>query len=441
MNDAKKAAAISVVRELQKKNHEALFAGGCVRDALLRRKPQDYDVATSARPEEVERLFKRTIPVGKSFGVVRVRVGVQEVEVATFRSEGKYVDGRRPSSVRFTDARHDAERRDFTVNGLFYDPISKKILDFVNGRADLKKRVLRAIGNPAARFREDHLRLLRCVRFAAQLDFQIERQTWLALQKLAPKIRSVSAERVREELNKILVSRNVLKGFRLLKRSGLLRYVLPEVEAMEGVGQPRAFHPEGDVWVHTLKVVEGLKKPSVPLAWGALLHDVGKPPTFEKSSVRGHYRIRFPEHARVGAEMSDKILRRMRFSNAEREAIVDMVANHMTFKDVKAMRLSTLKRLLARPTFEEELELHRSDCLSSHRNLENYRFLQKKKKELSQQQIRPPRLIGGKDLIELGLTPGPSFGQILAGVEEAQLEGRVRTREEALDLARCLSKT
>jgi len=431
-------AALRIVRLLRAKGHEAFFAGGCVRDMLLGLKPKDYDVATSARPREVDRLFEHTVAVGKAFGVIRVRLDNHEIEVATFRSEGAYRDGRRPSSVQFTTAREDAERRDFTINSFFYDPIRRKTLDFVGGKADLQQRRLRAIGDPLRRFQEDRLRLLRCIRFAAQLDFQIESGTRKALAAKARWIRSVSAERVRDELTKLLTAPHAAKGLRLLYRSGLLRWLLPEIVAMRGVAQPRAYHPEGDVFVHTLKVLHALQseiqnpksKIQNPgrLAWAALLHDVGKPPTFQYRT-----RIRFPEHARVGAGMADRILRRLRFSTADREAITGMVANHMTFKDVKAMRLSTLKRLLARPTFEEELALHRADCRASHGNLTNARFLQRKRRALSAQEVRPPRLINGHDLISMGLKPGPIFGRLLREVEEAQLDGLVRTREEALD--------
>lgn len=434
-------AAEAIVRRLREAGHEAYFAGGCVRDALLRRRPKDHDVATSARPAEVERLFTHTVGVGKAFGVVRVREGGAEIEVTTFRVDGPYRDGRRPSSVRFCGAEEDAKRRDFTVNGLFLDPARRKVVDFVGGRRDLGRRVLRAIGDPRARFQEDHLRMLRAVRFAAELGFRIEAATWRAVVAMAPKIRRVSAERVCDELTKLLVSPRPGLGLKLLARSGLLARVLPEVERMRGVGQPKAFHPEGDVFVHTASALDGLpRKPSGRLAWATLLHDVGKPPTFEKSTKKGLRRIRFPEHARVGAGMAEKILRRLRFSNADREAIVAIVANHMTFKDVPEMRLSTVKRLLARPTFEEELAMHRADCLACHGKLGNVRILRGWQKRLAAEEIRPPRLLTGQDLIALGLKPGPSFGRILHEVEEAQLDGRVKDREEALRLAEALAE-
>jgi poly(A) polymerase len=427
-------AALRVIRVLRAGGYEALFAGGCVRDMLRRARPKDYDVATSARPEEVERLFRRTILVGKAFGVVRARVNGREIEVATFRAEGRYLDGRHPSSVRFVDAEEDALRRDFTVNGLFYDPVARKVIDFVEGRADLRKRRIRAIGNPRQRFQEDRLRLLRGVRFAAQLGFAIEPSTWKALVAMAPRIRSVSAERIRDELTKLLTAPHAVKGLRLLYRSGLLRWTLPEAHAMAGVSQPREFHPEGDVLVHTILLFRHLRRPGARLAWAALLHDIGKPPTLGRK--RGSGRITFPEHTRVGARMADAILRRLRFSTVDREAIVAMVANHMTFKDSQQMRLSTLKRLLARPTFEDELALHRADCLASHGSVANVRYLRKKQRTLPKEEIRPPRLLTGHDLISMGLKPGPVFGRILHAVEEAQLEGVVRTREEALRFVR-----
>jgi poly(A) polymerase len=425
-------AAVEVVKKLRSQGFEAYFAGGCVRDHILKLQPKDYDVATSALPDQVENIFPKTVNVGKAFGVIRARLSNHEIEIATFRCEGKYLDGRRPSEVRFTSAKEDAQRRDFTINGLFYDPIKKTVLDYVHGQKDVRSGLIRCIGNPEHRFKEDHLRILRCVRFAAQLGFKIEPKTWRAVRKMTPKIRGVSAERIRDELNKLLTAPFALQGLKLLDRSGLLAKLLPEIVIMKGVNQPRQFHPEGDVFVHTLKVFSMLRQPSMQLAWAALLHDVGKPPTFEKSRVRGKLRIRFPEHARVGAEMTDVILNRLKFSSADKNAIVSMVENHMTFKDVKQMRLSTLKRLMARPTFAEELKLHRADCLGCHGNVTNVRFLQRKQKEFSKQQVSPPKLISGQDLIAMGLDPGPLFGRILKAIEEAQLEGTLHTKEEAL---------
>ncbi|NUN93405.1 MAG: CCA tRNA nucleotidyltransferase [Verrucomicrobiae bacterium] len=432
--------AEQIAARLRAAGHEALLAGGCVRDALLRRRPKDYDVATSATPPEVERLFPRTVAVGKAFGVVRVREEGFEIEVATFRVDGPYLDGRRPSTVRFCGAEEDARRRDFTINGLFFDPARRRIVDYVGGRRDLARRLIRAIGDPRARFREDHLRMLRAVRFAAELGFRVESETWRALEAMAPRIRRVSAERLREEMTKLLLSPRPGFGLKLLAKSGLLRQVLPEVNAMRGVSQPRAFHPEGDVLTHTAAALDRLpRRPSAALAWGTLLHDVGKPPTFEKSTRKGKRRIRFPEHARVGAEMAEGILRRLRFSNADREAVVALVANHMTFKDVPRMRLSTVKRLLARPSIEEELALHRADCLASHGSLANVGLLRRWQRRIAAAEIRPPRWVTGHDLLACGLAPGPRVGRILAEIEEAQLEGKLKTREEALRLARRLA--
>jgi poly(A) polymerase len=431
-----KKSAIQIVRALRSRGDEAYFAGGCVRDMLLKREPKDFDVATSALPDQVEDLFRNTVNVGKAFGVIRVRLNQDEIEVATFRSEGKYLDGRHPSEVHFTTAKEDAQRRDFTINGLFYDPIKRTVLDYVEGRADLRKKRIRCIGKAEERFKEDRLRILRCVRFAAQLGFEIDPKTWSAVKRMASTIHSVSAERIRDELNKLLTAPFAGEGLRLLNRSGLLKEILPEMEDMKGVKQPKEFHPEGDVFVHTLKVFGKLRNPTIHLAWAALLHDVGKPPTFERSKVRGKMRIRFPEHARIGARMAEGILERLRFSTADKEAIVAMVENHMTFKDVKQMRLSTLKRLLARPTFSEELELHRADCLGCHGKLGNVHFLRRTQKEISKEQIAPPKLITGRDLISIGLSPGPLFGQILKSVEDAQLEGMLNTKEEALAYAK-----
>jgi poly(A) polymerase len=429
-----RSIALEVVRTLRQNGYEAYFAGGCVRDMLLHKHPKDFDVATSAKPHEVEDCFEYTVAVGKAFGVVRVRLMGVEVEIATFRADEDYRDGRRPSSIRFTSSEEDARRRDFTINGLFYDPRSRKLIDFVRGEQDIRKKILRAIGQPDERFKEDRLRLLRCIRFVAQLGFRIEAKTWKAISKFSKEptlTRSISQERIREELTKLLVAPHRKRGLQLLDRSGLLKRFLPEVAAMKGVHQPYVYHPEGDVWVHTLKVIDQLKNPSPRLAWATLLHDVGKPPTFEKTSVKGKRRIRFPEHARVGAEMTEKILRRFKFSNDDRIAIVEMVGNHMTFKDAQQMRLATLKRLLARPTIEDELQLHRADCLGSRGDLSNYRFVLRKRLQLSHEEIKPRPMITGKDLIELGYAPGPMFGRILDELLEAQLEGKVKNREEA----------
>jgi poly(A) polymerase len=403
-----------------------------VRDLLLGRAAKDFDVATSAQPAELLRLFPGAGQVGAHFGVVLVREDGAQVEVATFRSDLEYVDGRRPETVRFeTDPRQDALRRDFTINALFLDPASGEVLDFTGGKADLEAKLIRAIGDPERRFREDHLRLLRAVRFAARLGFTIEADTFRAIQRLAPLIHSVSAERVRDEIGRILTEGGARRGFELLDASGLLREILPEVAAMKGVAQPPEFHPEGDVWIHTLTMLEQLREPSLTLALGVLLHDVGKPPTFRVAE-----RIRFDGHVEKGVELAHSILMRLRFSYDVVEQTEALIANHMKFKDVPRMRESTLKRFLRLPDFEEHMALHRVDCLSSHGDLGNYEFLRSKQRELPPEQLKPAPLLTGKDLIAAGYRPGPVFGVVLSEIEDAQLDGRITTPEEALRMAR-----
>ena len=441
-----KQAAISIVKRLREAGHTAYFNGGCVRDMVRGVEPHDIDIATSATPEQVQALFARTVPVGAAFGVVLVLEGGHQFEVATFRSDEAYIDGRRPTGVRYGSPEEDARRRDFTINGLFFDPflsptggglgqpaLPGQIIDFVGGRADIERKLVRTIGGPRERFTEDKLRLLRCVRFAANLGYAIETATFDAVKEMAAQIHVVSAERIRDELVKIFTRANAGRGLELLDASGLLREILPEIAAMKGVEQPPEFHPEGDVFVHTRLMLDTLPaNPSVVLAFAVLLHDVGKPPTF----VRAPDRIRFNEHDRVGAEMAEVILRRLRFSNDEIEKIVLSVREHMRFQFVKEMRPAKLKRLLARETFPEELELHRIDCASSHRNLENYEFLKAKAAEMPPEVLKPAPLLTGHDLLALGLKPGPSVGRILHEVEELQLEERLKSRAEALEFAR-----
>ncbi len=424
------AAARMIVERLRASGFEALYAGGCVRDTLLGFTPHDYDVATGARPEEVEALFPRTVPVGAQFGVILVLEGDSEIQVATFRGDGTYRDGRHPESVRFTDAEGDAHRRDFTVNGLFYDPLKKEILDFVGGREDLKKGLLRAIGAPQERFSEDKLRILRAVRFATTFGFTIEEETWKAVLKHAPEIHAVSAERIREELVKILLSPNRVRGFDLLDESGLLREILPEIVPLKGCDQPPEFHPEGDVFVHT-RLMLTLLAPDAPLSLilAVLFHDLGKPAT---RTVDETGRIRFNGHEGVSTEMSLKILQRLRFPNEVIDAVLPPVRLHMSFKDVPNMRLSTIKRMMARPTFEEELELHRVDCLASHGMLDNHAILIAKRAEFGQEPLIPPPLVSGHDLIAMGWRPGPRFMEVLQSVQTRQLEGTLTSREEAL---------
>ncbi len=425
------ATARKVVARLQESGHEALYAGGCVRDRLRGVVPHDYDVATSARPEEVQALFRRTVAVGIQFGVVRVLEGDVEVEVATFRSDGAYADGRHPESVQFSNAEEDARRRDFTVNGLFFDPILGELRDYVGGRTDLEARVLRAIGDPEERFAEDRLRMLRAIRFATVLGFEIEEATWNAVCKHAAAISQVSAERIREELLKTLHSPDRVRGWDLLDRSGLLRQIIPELEKLKGCEQPPQFHPEGDVWVHT-RLMLSLLPPEVstPLLLSVVFHDIAKPATYSLDPAEG--RIRFNGHEKVGAEMTESILSRLRLPRKDIDATVEAVANHMAFKDVQKMRVSRLKRFLARPTMPDELVLHKVDCASSNGDISNYTFLLGKIEEFSNEPLIPPPLVTGKDLLGMGIKAGPVFAELLEEVQSRQLEGALTTREEAL---------
>lgn len=424
-------AAIRIVETLRKAGFTAYFAGGCVRDMLLGKPAKDIDIATDAKPEQVQRLFPRNVAVGAQFGVICVLDGEEQYEVATFRSDGEYIDGRRPESVVFSSAELDAQRRDFTINGLFYDPIAKEVIDYVGGKADLERKVLRAIGDPVARFAEDKLRMLRAVRFGASLGFEIEDTTWKAVQEHAPAILSVSRERIREELVKIFLAPTRGKGFDLLDASGLMKVILPDIERLKGCEQPPQFHPEGDVYVHT-RIMLGLlpEEVSLPLVLSVLFHDIGKPATYSLDPAEG--RIRFNGHDEVGAEMTERIMRDLHFSNQEIDATVEAVRNHMVFKDVKKMRVAKLKRFMARPTFEEEMELHRVDCASSHNDLGSYRFLREKQEEFASEPLVPPPLVTGHDLIALGWKPSPALGKTLETIQNWQLEGAVRSREEAL---------
>lgn len=422
--------ARGIVARLRERGQVAYFAGGCVRDLVRGQMPKDIDIATDARPEEVQKIFARTYAVGAHFGVIVVVENGIQFEVATFRSDGAYVDGRRPVEVTFASAEEDATRRDFTINGMFFDPVAEEVIDFVGGRADLAARVLRAIGDPAQRFREDRLRMLRAVRFATTLGFEIEEATWQALVAHASAISEISAERIREELVRIFLSPRRSRGWDLLERSGLMAVILPEVEAMKGCEQPPQFHPEGDVFVHTRLMLELLPaEVSLPLVFSALFHDIGKPPT---ARVDEEGRIRFNGHDRVGAEMTEAIMQRLRFSRAEIEATVEAVRQHMVFKDVPQMRVAKLKRFIARPTFADEMELHRVDCMSSHGALDNYEFLRGKQEEFAQEPIIPPPLVRGVDLIALGWKPGPKFGEILEAAQTRQLEGAFASRAEAI---------
>ena len=422
------ALARRVIDALKHSGHQAYLVGGCVRDLLLGAQPKDWDVSTDATPPEILSLFPSSNLVGAQFGVVLVREGDAMVEVATFRSDGEYADGRRPVQVQYeTDPMQDAIRRDFTINALFLDTALGEVIDFVGGRDDLRAGVIRAIGEPERRFREDHLRLLRAIRFAARLRFEIEPVTWASMRELSGEVVSVAAERVRDELTRILVEGGARRGFELLDGSGLLAILLPEVAAMKGVEQPPQFHPEGDVWVHTLLLLEKLDHPPATLAWAALLHDVGKPPTFRVAD-----RIRFDGHAEVGVSIARAMMTRLRFPHAEAEQIELLIDNHMKFKDVTSMRESTLKRFVRQPHFDQHLELHRMDCLSSNGYTEAYEFVQNKLGELTEDQLKPAPLLTGRDLIDRGYVPGPRFSQMLSAVEDAQLEGTLQSREQAL---------
>jgi poly(A) polymerase len=443
-----KTFAISIIKTLRQHGFQAYLAGGCVRDLLLGREPADFDVATSATPTQVMEGFPDTYAVGAQFGVVLVPVPegkpenhdetamppVRPVEVATFRSDLAYSDGRHPDEVRFTqDPREDVARRDFTINGMMLDPMTGEVLDFVGGRKDLDAKLIRAIGDPIRRFGEDKLRMLRAVRFAARFEYEIETDTLVAIQALAHEIKMVSRERVRDELTKMLTEGNARRAFLLLDQSGLLREVLPEISVMKGVQQPPEFHPEGDVFVHTLLLLENLPQPCpVTLAWGALLHDVGKPATFRVAPDR----IRFDNHVDVGVKIAADICERLRFSNHDAAQVLALVENHMRFGHVSRMKQSTLKKFLRLPGFEEHLALHHADSLASHRNLSTYDFLRNKLTEIPPEKIRPVALITGDDLIAAGYAPGPLFREILEAVEDAQLEGKLLSPESALEFVK-----
>ena len=442
-----KEFSISVVRTLRQSGFQAYLAGGCVRDLIMGREPKDFDVATNATPNQVMRIFPETYAVGEQFGVVLVPVGDEgrgedvdraskssAVEVATFRSDIGYSDGRHPDEVRFSgDPREDVARRDFTINGMMLDPVSGEVLDFVGGGKDIEAGIIRTIGEAEQRFAEDKLRMLRAVRFAARFEYAIEPATFAAMQKMAGEIVVVSRERVRDELTRMLTEGHGRRAFQLLDESGLLRYVLPEISAMKGVEQPAEYHPEGDVFVHTLLLLDYLPQPCpITLAWGALLHDVGKPPTFRVAPDR----IRFDNHVEVGVKMAEEICRRLRFSNDDTEQILALVDNHMRFGHVSRMKESTLKKFLRMPAFEEHLALHRADCLASHRHLSTYEFLEEKLAEIPPEKMRPAPLVTGDDLIAAGHAPGPKFREILNAVEDAQLEGRLPSRDAALEFVR-----
>ena len=430
--DPHQAAACKLTAKLSEAGFRAFLAGGCVRDAIRGKTPSDYDVATDARVEQVAELFPGAKLVGAHFGVAIVRFDDFEFEVATFRSDGSYGDGRRPDTVEFSTPEHDAQRRDFTMNGIFFDPIAGEYIDHVGGQEDIKAELVRAIGDPSARFGEDHLRMLRAVRFAARFGFEIESGTWEAIQSGAPLIAKISAERTRDEVSKILLDKNKVRGFDLLVESGLMAQIVPEILDLKGCEQPPQFHPEGDVFVHTrlmLSLLE-VEQPSLALVWSVLLHDIGKPATytFEEGD-----RIRFNGHDKVGAEMAEAILRRMKYPNELIDDVCVMVANHMVFKDVQKMRTSKVKRIMARETYRDEMELHRVDCLGSWGGLDNYEFMHAKEEEFANAPIIPPRLVDGRDLLDLGWKAGPAMGETLREIQDLQLEGKLTTKEEALE--------
>jgi len=424
--------ANSICEALRRNDYQALLVGGCVRDLLLGREPADYDVTTDATPEQVARLFPESIAVGAQFGVILIPRDGMKVEVATFRSDVGYSDGRHPDRVVYSKTpQEDVQRRDFTINGLLMRHDSSEVLDYVGGQGDLKAKIIRAIGEPDRRFTEDKLRMMRAVRFAARFGFEVEAETFRAIRPHVGEIQQVSPERLREELTKMLTEGAARQAFELLDETWLLQQVLPEIAAMKGVEQPPQFHPEGDVWIHTRMMLEGLPADASPtLAWGVLLHDVGKPPTFQSAAETGD-RIRFNHHVQVGVRMAEAICKRLRFSNEDTEQILALVDNHMKFGAVEEMRASTLKKFVRLPRFEEHLALHRLDCLSSHRHLESYDFVRRFLEVTPPEQVRPERLLTGDDLQEMGFRPGPLFSQILQALEDAQLEEQIRTREEA----------
>ena len=430
-----KNTAAKIVQQLQAAGFAAFWVGGCVRDFLLGREPQDFDIATDAKPEQVEKLFHKTIPVGRKFGVMIVVEGGQEFQVATFRAEADYQDGRRPEKIEFANAEADASRRDFTVNGLFYDPLTEKIHDWVGGENDLRAKIIRTIGKPEERFGEDHLRMLRAIRFAAQLGFEIEPKTFAAIQTLAPKIQIISAERIRDELLKLFRPPHASHGLVLLRDSGLLEHVLPELAATIGCEQSPDFHPEGSVFNHICLMLEKMPADAdALLPWTVLLHDIAKPVTAEKDLATG--KIHFYGHEKIGADMAEKILRRLKFPNRETEEIVAAVRHHMQFKDLKAMRKATLRRLLLRATFPLELELHKLDCLGSFGDLSHYDFCLAAAEELKNQpQIFPP-LLNGNDLLALGVASGKPMGELLHEIRERQLADELKTPDEAREWVR-----
>jgi poly(A) polymerase len=425
---SQKDKAIGIVKRLRGEGYESYLAGGCVRDMLLGKTPQDYDISTNAKPDEIAKIFPKTIPVGAQFGVLLVMIESEAFEVASFRHDGPYLDGRRPTHVRYGSLQEDILRRDFTINGMVYDPITGQIIDLVGGREDLERKLVRAIGNPRSRFEEDRLRMVRAVRFAASLDFTIESETFDAIRELASTVKQISWERIGEEITRILTEGGAKRGFELLDRTGLLKILLPEIEAMKGVEQSPDYHPEGDVFTHTMLTLSHLDSPTETLAYGCLLHDVAKPVCIR----RDEHRLTFYGHTEKGAEMAEELLKRLKRSRATWERVAYLVRNHLRHVQAPQMRLSTLKRFLGEDGIEELLELTRIDALSANGDLQHYRFCKQKLTELEEEEIHPEPLLRGRDLIAMGFSPGPTFHIILKQVEEAQLGGELSSREEAM---------
>ena len=428
----KRQEAARIVLQLRSAGFEAYFVGGCVRDFVMGVVPADYDIVTSAIPDQVIALFNRTVAIGAKFGVVAVIVEGHSFEVATFRSDDVYIDGRRPSNVHFTCAKEDVFRRDFTVNGLLMDPVTGEITDYVDGLADIQKKIIRTIGDPDKRFQEDHLRMLRAIRFTANLNFKLDSSTQESIAKNVVQIKTISAERIQDELNKLLTRGGARRGLELMAQTEMLREILPELDAMQGVEQPPRFHPEGDVWQHTLMMMEILSEEKEAalnpvLAWGTLLHDVGKP----LSRTEDESGVHFYGHVQHGGKIAEEIMQRLKFSRAQREAVLDLVLQHMNFMNVQKMRPARLKRFLRMPDFDLHLELHRLDCLASHGMLDNYEFCRNQLENLTMEELHPPRLLTGDDLIALGFTPGKIIGEILRTLEDEQMEGRITSQDEA----------
>ncbi|HSE88334.1 MAG TPA: CCA tRNA nucleotidyltransferase [Candidatus Binatia bacterium] len=426
---SQKDKAIAIIRRLRDEGYESYLAGGCVRDTLLGKTPQDYDITTNAKPDDIVKIFPKTVPVGAQFGVILVMLEGQPFEVASFRHDGPYLDGRRPTHVRYGSLQEDIFRRDFTINGMVYDPIADHLIDLVGGRKDLESKLVRAIGRPRSRFEEDRLRMVRAVRFAASLDFTVESETFAAIRDLAPTIKQISWERIGEEITRILTEGGAKTGFELLDRTGLLKVLLPEIDAMKGVEQSPDYHPEGDVFTHTMLTLSHLNSPTETLAYGCLLHDVGKPVCIRRDEGR----ITFYGHTEKGAEMAEEVLKRLKRSRGTRERVAYLVRSHLRHMQAPQMRLSTLKRFLGEDGIDELLELTRIDALSANGDLQYYRFCKQKLAELKEEEIHPEPLLRGRDLIAMGFSPGPHFQIILKQIEEKQLGGELSNRDEAMD--------